>query len=178
MSRMVGVFGQFGIAADPVNFPHFVERVAQDGIETILVQHTDTQKAYDFLKGYNGKCALVGASLGAMSVCVFAGYLMGKTVDFVGGFQPSDWDPTGHDVDIQQPNDVITRAVTVPRNVLRALCFRNPAIWITGGLGHATYVLPQHSTTGLEVIPRFDAHPGDFGEAQDVMVARVVEALK
>ncbi len=182
MSRMVAMFGQYGAAADPVNFPRFVERVQQAGVEVLLCQHYDSQKAYSFLHGYKGRIALVGASLGAMSVVVCAGYLTPQPVHFVGGFQPSDYDPSGHSVNIPLKNasgevyDVITRAIELPRNVLSALCFRNPQAALTAGLGHAAYI--ERGDGRLQTIERLDVHPGDFGEAQDVMVERVLGALK
>lgn len=170
--KVAVVFGQFGDAADPVNLPHFRDRLAQAGVGTILIQHTDSQAAYDF-----NPDAYVGASLGAMSVCIMAGYRNPTRVKFVGGFQPSAWDPTGHNVNIPHDPEPITRAVNVPGNVAQALCFRNPIWAATGGLGHATYIASALNTR-LEVIDRPDVHPGDFGEAQDIMVARVLEAIK
>lgn len=180
MSRLVGVFGQYGAVADPIFLPSFVKRVADRGVETILVQHFDSKAAYDFLHGYSGRVALVGSSLGAMSVVVFAGYLHPQRIDFIGGFQPSDWDPSGHAVFIRDPNgDTITRAITVPSNVQKAVVFRNPVAAATGGLGHATWVLDPASnhTTDLKVIPRADVHAGDFPPAADIMFDQAMEAL-
>ena len=171
--KVAVVFGQFGAAADPVNLPAFEQRIQQAGHETILVQHTDTQKVYDFKPD-----AIVGASLGAGVAPIMAGYLQPRKIRFVGGFQPSDYDPVMHDVAIQDGDDLITRAVTVPANVQEALCFRNPIIAITGGLGHAAYVAADPKRTRLITLQRPDIHPGDFGEAQDIMVQRVLEALK
>lgn len=177
-ARIVVVFGQFGRLADPVNMPAFQQRLQQAGAETILIQHTDTQQAYDFLRAFSGFCGVIGASLGAGAAPVMAGYLDKKKVDFAGGFQPSDWDPVMHEVSIQSGTDLITRAVSVPANVANALCFRNPVIALTGGLGHATYVrAPGNTTTNLEVIERMDAHPGDFGVAQDTMFDRVTALI-
>lgn len=176
MSRVAVVFGQYGALADPLNLPTFRNRLVAQGVETILIQHDDSQKAYDFLHGYEHFCGLVGASLGAMSVAVMAGQLAPQTVHFVGGFQPSDWDPSGHMVCIKSGLDVITRAVTVPANVKQALCFRNPILAMTGGLGHATYVL-EDAATKIEIVERTDVHPGDFGVAQDQMVETVMKAI-
>lgn len=180
MSRCVVVFGQFGAAADPVNLPKFRSRLATGGIETILIQHDDSRAAIDFLRDYNGKIALVGASLGAMSAVIFAGYLVPRPVNFVGGFQPSDYDPSGHSVSIQDhdPEDLITRAIDVPSNVAEALCFRNPVAAMTGGLGHATYIAANPGSTRLTVVKRLDVHPGDFGEAADEMFDAVTGALE
>jgi hypothetical protein len=179
MSRVAVVYGQFGQIADPINLPHFNDRLKAAGVETILVQHTDTQQVYDWLHGYPGKCGVVGASLGAGVAPIMAGYLKPQKVNFVGGFQPSDWDPVMHPVSIQSGSDVITKAVTVPNNVLNALCFRNPVIGSTGGLGHATYVIdPDNQITDLRVVERVDVHPGDFGDAQDIMFNAVMEYLK
>lgn len=172
MSRVAVVFGQYGALADPANLPAFNARLLQAGIETILIQHYDSKSAYDFLHNYEGKKGLIGASLGAMSVLVFAGYLQPETIDFCGGFQPSDYDPSGHQVLIKEndPPDVITRAITVPRNVKKALCFRNPIAAATGGLGHATWIKDSNNTTTmLAVLKRLDIHPGDFGDAADQM---------
>lgn len=166
--RVAVVFGQYGGAADPVNLPHFRDRVAQAGHETVLVQHTDTQKVYDWKPD-----AIVGASLGAGAAPIMAGYLKPKIIRFVGGFQPSDWDPVMH-VD---PTSGL-RCVTVPDNVLEALCFRNPDPVETAGLGHAAYVVANHLKTKLTVVERHDIHPGDFGLAQDIMIEKLLEALK
>lgn len=178
IARIAVVFGQFGQMADPVNLPAFQQRLQQAGASTILIQHTDNQQAYDFLRTFSGFVGIVGASLGAGASPVIAGYLDKKKVDFVGGFQPSDWDPVMHEVSIQSGADVITRAVNVPANVANAMCFRNPIIATTAGLGHATYVLaPGNSATKLTVIERDDIHPGDFGVAQDAMFNRVMALI-
>ncbi len=161
--KVVVIFGQFGAAADPVNLPHFNNRLVGAGFQTILIEHTDSQKAYDFLRHYAGFKAIVGASLGAGASPIFAGNLKPATVDFVGGFQPSLWDPV-----------MRNGAVTVPDNVKYAVCFRNPVVAATGGLGAATYVLdPSNKTTKLSVIERNDVHPGDFGVAQDTMFSEI-----
>ena len=178
-ARIAVVFGQFGQLADPVNLPAFQQRLKQAGAQTILVQHTDSQQAYDFLRMFSGFCGIIGASLGAGAAPIMAGYLNKKKVDFVGGFQPSDWDPVMHEVSIQSGADLITRAVNVPANVTNALCFRNPVFAATGGLGHATYIrAPGNAVTSLEVIERNDMHPGDFGVAQDMMFDRVAGLIK
>lgn len=178
-ARVAVVFGQFGQVADPVNLPTFEQRLQKAGAETILVQHTDSQSVYNFLYGFAGFVGIVGASLGAGAAPIFAGYLKPAKVHFVGGFQPSDWDPVMHEVSIQNGTDLITRAVDVPATVLNALCFRNPVVATTAGLGHATYVLaPGNTTTKLSVIERTDAHPGDFGIAQDTMFVHVMALIQ
>lgn len=181
MSRAAVILGQFGFAADPINLPAFNKRLQAGGIETILVQHTDTQKVYDFLRDYKGKIGIFGSSLGAGIAPICAGYLQPRPVQIVGGFQPSDYDPVMHEVNLPRENntgiyDVVTRAVTVPNNVLEAICFRNPVLAATGGLGHAIYV--ASSAVHLQVYERNDPHPGDFGEAQDLMVEEALEALR
>lgn len=176
MSRAAIIFGQFGVAADPVSLPHFRDRLAAAGVDCMLVQHTDTQKVYDFLKGYRGKIGIFGSSLGAGIAPICAGYLQPQLVDFVGGFQPSDYDPVMHIVNLRSFSGLeIIRAVTVPNNVRQALCFRNPILALTGGLGHATYV--ASSAVRLRIVEREDAHPGDFGEAQDEMFETAMKAL-
>ena len=173
-ARVAVVFGQFGQIADPINLPHFRDRLTQAGVETILVQHTDTQKVYDWLKGWNGPIGAVGASLGAGIVNIMAGYLRPKPVAFTGGFQPSSWDPVMH-------MDPVTGLMTVnvPNNVKTALCFRNSVVAETGGLGSAIWKLADGNTvTKLTVVDRQDVHPGDFGPAQDTMFNAVMEAVK
>lgn len=181
-ARVAVIFGQYGAAADPANLPAFRFRLTSSGVETILVEHFDSQKVFSFLHGFDGFCATVGASLGAMSSVVCAGYLHPQTVHFVGGFQPSDFDPSGYTVNIPVETefgpDVITRAIEVPVNVREALCFRNPQIAMTGGLGHATFIAADPQKTKLTVINRLDVHPGDFGEAADTMFNAIMELAK
>lgn len=179
-ARIAVVFGQFGFAADPVNLPTFNKRLQNAGIETILIEHDDTKEAFAFLHGYAGKKGLIGASLGAMSVIVFARYMPQDEFAFAGGFQPSDYDPSGVNLLIaeQDPPDLITRGIYVPRNVKTALCFRNPVIAATGALGHATWLAEDATATKLTVVKRLDAHPGDFPPAADQMFDAVVEAMK
>ncbi len=161
--KVVVIFGQFGALADPINLPHFNQRLKAAGFDTILVEHTDSQKAYDFLRHYAGFKAIVGASLGAGAAPLFASNLKPAKVDFVGGFQPSYWDPLVH-------NDT----VTVPDNVKNAVCFRNPNFIATAGLGYGTYVIdPNNHVTKLRVIERGDVHPGDFGSAADLMFSEI-----
>jgi hypothetical protein len=170
--RAAVVFGQFGAVADPLNLPIFRNRLAKAGVETILVQHFDTQKVFDFLHNFPGRAGIFGSSLGAGVAPVMAGYLKDRPIDIVGGFQPSDWDPCLHPVLIKDGLDIITRAVAVPANVKFALCFRNPIAAGTLGLGHGTYVLaPENHFTELHVTKRADMHPGDFGISQDEMYA-------
>jgi hypothetical protein len=183
-ARIVVAFGQFGRAADPINLPHFRDRLNQAGVETILVQHDDSKSAVNFLRGFRGFTGCVGSSLGAMSAVVFAGYLHPQEVDFVGGFQPSDYDPSGHSVNIPLhhgsepvPYDIVTRAIEVPATVRRAVCFRNPVVAATGGLGHAIYIAADPAKTKLTVIERLDVHPGDFPPAQDTMFDAVMESI-
>lgn len=180
-ARVAVMFGQYGGAADPINLPNFRNRLSQRGVETILVQHFDSKPVYDFLKGFDGFRGIVGASLGAMSSVVCAGYLSPTPIDFVGGFQPSDWDPSGHAVNLmvhtEFGDDLITRAVTVPANVRAAVCFRNPQPALTGGLGHAAYIVADPQKTNLTTINRLDVHPGDFGVAQDTMVETIMERI-
>lgn len=178
--RVAVVFGQLGAAADPVNLPLFRQRLNDAGVETVLIQHDDTNGAVRFLRGYAGKKGLIGASLGAMSVIVFARYMPEDEFAFAGGFQPSDFDPSGVDVKIVEtdPPDVVTRAIYVPKNVKTALCFRNPAFAGTGGLGHATWIADDPKVTRLTVVKRLDIHPGDFPPASDEMLAAALEELR
>lgn len=88
-------------------------------------------------------------------------------IDFVGGFQPSLYDPRVH-------NGVIA----VPTNVVKAHCIYDPNFVDTGGLGAARYVLPPGSKTILTVTQHPGAHPDDWGVSQDMMFNDVVACLK
>src|SRR6266702_4113063 len=92
-ARIALIFGQFGAAADPVNLPHLRDRLELAGVKTILVQHTASQQVYDFLHAYRGFSGIVGSSLGAGAAPIFAGYLAPQRINYINGFQPSDFDP-------------------------------------------------------------------------------------
>lgn len=177
LKRCAVIFGQFNEAADPVNLPHFRDRLNAAGFETILVDHMDSRSVYNFLRRFDGFRSIVGASLGAGAAPLDAGYIA-DFIDFVGGFQPSWWDPVMHSVNIPHDPEPISKAVEVPSTVKEALCFRNPIFAATGGLGHATYIRRPTDHNKLTVIDRNDPHPGDFGEAQDIMVNKLVELAK
>lgn len=170
----VVIWGQFNEAADPINLPHFRDRLTLAGWDTILIDHMDSKSAVAFLRRPFRFKSVVGASLGAGAAPLMAGYAC-VPIDFVGGFQPSWWDPVMHSVNIPHDPEPITKAVTVPTLVKVALCFRNPIFAATGGLGHATYIKSDASKMKLTVIDRPDVHPGDFGEAQDIMFNTVTE---
>lgn len=179
-ARCAVVFGQFGRAADPIQLPMFNKRLQSAGVETVLIEHDDTKGAYAFLRGYAGKKGMIGASLGAMSVIVFARYMPDDEFAFCGGFQPSDFDPSGVSVEFEEtdPDDLITRAIFVPKNVKTGLVFRNPVVAMTGGLGHATWIADDIEATKLTIEKRLDAHPGDFPPAQDQMLQAALAALE
>lgn len=178
--RAVLVYGQFGALADPVQLNALAARLRAIGFEVIIVQHFDSTAAYNYLFNFDGFKVMIGSSLGAMSVVVFAGYMAHRQIDFIGGFQPSDFDPSGHSVNIplyrgQLQYDTITRAIIVPTNVKQGLVFRNPVVAMTGGLGHAAWIAANDKSTKLQTIEREDAHPGDFPPAQDTMFDTVKE---
>lgn len=131
--------------------------------------HIARQEIRDWLHGYKGFRGLIGDSLGAGVSAVYAGDLDGN-VNFVGGFQPSAWDPNG-----QGPLD--SRVIAVAMNVLAAYCIWNPW-WIeTGGLGSAHYVISSRSKTVLTTTEHHGAHPDDWGYSQDLMFNHLIALI-
>jgi hypothetical protein len=131
--------------------------------------HTARQQIRDWLYGFRGFRALIGDSLGAGAAALYAGDLDGN-VDFVGGFQPSAWDPVA-----QGP--IGDKTVTVAKNVLAAHCIWNPAFIETGGLGNAHYVITAGSKTVLTTTEHHAVHPDDWGWSQALMFAHVMALL-
>ncbi len=99
-----------------------------------------------------------------------SGDLTDGPVDFVGGFQPSDWDPIA-----QGP--LHNKTVTVAKNVLVAHCIWNPAFIETGGLGNAHYVITPGAKTKLTTTEHHGAHPDDWGYSQDLMFNHVMQLI-
>ena len=132
-------------------------RLRAIGFQTLLVNWNERQKAYDFLHGHTGKIALCGDSLGAGSAAQYAGDHQ-RAVDFVGGFQPSDYDTRAK-----------RKTILVPLNVVRAHCIYDPRFVDTLGLGQSQYVLPPKSKTILTTTQHPGAHPDNWGVAQDIM---------
>ncbi len=131
--------------------------------------HTARQQIRDWLHGFKGFRGLIGDSLGAGASALYAGDLDGY-VDFVGGFQPSAWDPIA-----QGP--MTNRVVVVARNVRVAHCIWDPAFIETGGLGNAHYVLSPGATTKLTLTEHHGAHPDDWGYSQDLMFNHVMQLI-
>ena len=142
------------------------------GISTIIVPHTGSQAAYDFLKGYVGFKAMLGDSLGAGAVNDFAQQL-DEPIDFVGGFQPSNYDPLAK----FDPEENLYY-LQVPRNVKFAHCIRNPNWFETVGLGNATYERVPGDKQPCLVTLHNGTHPDDWGYTQDIMVNQVKGMLK
>jgi hypothetical protein len=131
--------------------------------------HADRQGISSFLAGATGFVGLIGDSLGAGAAALYAGDIKGL-VDFVGGFQPSAWDPIG-----QGP--ISGRTILVAANVKVAHCIWNPVFVETGGLGNAHYVVHSGSKTVLTTTEHHGMHPDDWGYAQNLMVNHVSQLL-
>lgn len=143
--------------------PTLKTRFESIGCAVIIVPHTGSQASYDFLKGYTSFKAIIGDSLGAGAAAKFAEDL-DVEVDFVGGFQPSNYDPLAK-------YDPVTKLyyIQIPRNVKFAHCFRNPNWLETGGLGNATYERVPGDTQPCLVTLHNGTHPDDWGYTQDIM---------
>jgi len=151
--------------------PALATRLVAAHVEVQTFAHDARQAIRDWLWHYAGFRGLIGDSLGAGASALYAGDLTDGNVDFVGGFQPSAWDPIG-----QGP--VSDRTILVAANVLVAHCIWDPAFIDTGGLGNAHYVLPAGSKTKLTTTEHHGPHPDDWGYAQDLMFAHVMTCVE
>jgi hypothetical protein len=171
-ARIALIGGQgYPLTETLAGLPTLKKRLNGKGVDTGAgpFKHTDRQAIRDWLYGYKGFRALIGDSLGAGASALYAGDLDGS-VDFVGGFQPSAWDPIA-----QGPLN--SRTVTVAKNVLVAHCIWNSTFVETGGLGHAYYVITPGAKTKLSITDHHGAHPDDWGYAQDLMFYHVVQLI-
>jgi hypothetical protein len=150
--------------------PHMRDRLLALGVECRIFTHDARQDGYNYLHAFVGFRGLAGDSLGAGSAALFAGDLKGP-VDFVGGFQPSAWDPIGK-------GPLSNRYITVPPNVRYAHCIWDPVFLDTFGLGNCHYVITQGTKTVLSETRHRGAHPDDWGYAQDVMMSHIQLLLK
>jgi hypothetical protein len=172
-ARIALIGGQgYPLTETQAGLPTLKRRLNAKGVDTGLgpFSHLDRQKIRDWLHGFHGFRGLIGDSLGAGAAAIYAGDLDGN-VNFVGGFQPSAWDPVGK-------GPVNDRTITVAQNVLVAHCIWNPAFVETGGLGNAHYVTVPRSHTKLTTTEHHGAHPDDWGYAQDLMFAHAMSLIK
>jgi hypothetical protein len=149
--------------------PTLATRLQQLGVIVKTFGHADRQGISAFMVGGAGFRGLVGDSLGAGAAALYAGDFKGP-INFVGGFQPSAWDPIG-----QGP--ISARVITVAPNVKVAHCIWDPVFVETGGLGNAHYVVHPGKTI-LTTTEHHGAHPDDWGYAQDLMVNHISQLLK
>jgi hypothetical protein len=171
-ARIALIGGQgFPLTETQAGLPALKTRLNAAGVDTGEgpFSHMDRQRIRDWLHGFKGFRGLIGDSLGAGASAIYAGDLDG-TVDFVGGFQPSAWDPVG-----QGP--ISARTIVVAENVSVAHCIWNPWWVETGGLGSAHFVIGSKSKTKLTTTEHHGAHPDDWGWAQDVMFAHVMQSI-
>jgi hypothetical protein len=172
MTARIALIGGQGwpLTETQAGLPTLAARLKAKGVDVHTFAHSARQEIRDWLWHYHGFRGLIGDSLGAGASALYAGDLTDGPVDFVGGFQPSAWDPIA-----QGP--VRDRTVTVARNVLVAHCIWNPAFVETGGLGNAHYVIPQGSKTSLTLTEHHGAHPDDWGYSQDLMFTHVMQCI-
>jgi hypothetical protein len=155
--------GQFGRAADPINFGHFVTRVKMEGVD---IRHSPYQWSDDAriaaeieAAPADAKIVVCGASLGDDEVLQIANMLTAhkRTVDLAAGFQRSKFG-------VQ---------FKVPPNVLRAIEVHCPNI-LMDPFGDDPWVLEDgNTTTKLKNVPVLAVHPGDFGQGADIIVAAI-----
>jgi hypothetical protein len=148
--------------------PTLAKRLQELGVTVQTFAHDNRQGISSFLAGATGFRGLVGDSLGAGAAALYAADLK-SPVDFVGGFQPSAWDPIG-----QGP--ISARTITVASNVKVAHCIWDPLFVETGGLGNAHYVIHPGATI-LTTTEHHGAHPDDWGYSQDLMVNHIAQLL-
>lgn len=140
-------------------------RLQKVNVETLLINWDQRQEAYNFMNGFGGFRAYIGASLGAGSAAQYPGDVTG-IVDLAGGFQPSMDDARA-----------VKGEITVAANVARAYCVRDP-IWLdTGGLGQARFVVAPNAKTQILTMEQRMAHDDDWGTAQDWIYQETVNLI-
>lgn len=173
MTRIALIGGMgYPVTESAAGLPALKQRLKASGIDTGAgpFSHTDRQSIKDWLHGYKGYRGLIGDSLGAGAAALYASDLDGS-VDFVGGFQPSAYDPIAH-------GPLSHREIVVPANVRVAHCIRNPWWVETVGLGYAYYVTLPKAKTILTTTERQGAHPDDWGYSQNLMVTHLLFCIK
>lgn len=131
-------------------------------VPDVPFHYADSQGIYDFLKDADWRGS-VGDSFGADYEVNDFGSL---PIDFAGGFQPSMY-----------ATDVRNGVITLPPNIKRAHCIRDPD-WIdTGGLGYAKWVAADPKKTLLITTEHRGAHPDDTGYTQDLIFAEVKQLI-
>lgn len=172
MTPRIALIGGQGwpLTETAAGLPALTQRLQAQGVEVQTFAHDARQQIRDWMHGFHDFRALIGDSLGAGASALYAGDLVGE-IDFVGGFQPSAWDPIG-----QGPiND---RTIVVAKNVVVAHCIWNPNFAETGGLGNAHYVIAPGAKTKLTITEHHGAHPDDWGYSQDLMFNHVMLCIK
>lgn len=163
---LVGGLG-YPVTETEAGMPTLQQRFVAIGVTCQIFTHLDSNGCYAFLKGYSGFRAIIGDSLGAGAANRFA-QDQGDAIQFVGGFQPSNYDPLCK-------FDPTTQLyyITVPSNVKVAHCIRDPN-WIdTSGLGNATYERLPGDKQPCLVTLHPGAHPDDWGYSQDLIFNQV-----
>jgi len=158
--------GQFGHAADPVNFDRFVQQVKAEGVNIMHspYQWSDDAKIAAEIEAAPKDATIIvgGASLGDNETLEIANLIAGKRdIDLAFGFQRSKFG----------------RQFQVPRNVIRAIEIHCPNI-LADPFGDDPWVLASGNTrTLLKNIPVIAPHPGDFGQGADIIVAAIKQVV-
>lgn len=168
-SRVALIGGQgWPLTETAAGLPALAKRLQAVGVEVNTFAHDARQQIHDYLAGFVGFRGLIGDSLGAGAAALYAGDI--SQADFVGGFQPSAYDPIG-----QGPlND---RTITVAKNVAVAHCIWDPVFFDTFGFGYAHYVVAPGAKTKLTVTEHRGAHPDDWGYSQDLMFNHLMQCI-
>lgn len=173
MSGRIALIGGQGWPATEtvLGLPTLQKRLQAEGFDVQSYSRLWREQIRDWLIDTPSPIALIGDSLGAGAAAIYAKDLAPRLVQFVGGFQPSAWDPVGE-------GPTTDRIIPVSINVTFAYCIWDPVFLDTGGLGNAHYVIAPGQKTSLSLTEHRGAHPDDWGYAQDLMVSHCVIAMK
>ena len=159
--------GQFGHAADPINFDRFVARVKAEGVNVMHspYQWSDDAQIVNEIEAApkDAKIVVCGASLGDNEVLQIANMLAAKrNIDLACGFQRS----------------VFGVQFKIPANIVKAMEIHCPNIFVDP-FGDDPWILADgNTTTKLRNVPIIAAHPGDFGQGADILIAAIRQVVQ
>jgi len=155
----------YPVTETPWGMPRLKSRFEALGYEVLLVNWAERQQVYNFVQG-DGPLAYLGDSLGAGSAAQYPGDIK-RPVQFVGGFQPSEYDARSRNIQI-----------TVAGNCELAHAVFDPWWMDTAGLGYARYARAADSKTIVLNTEHRGAHPDDWGWSQDLLYHHAVSQLE
>jgi hypothetical protein len=163
-----------GIDVDPgsTEFTNKVKLLAPDRIDIGNSPYRDyqiPQIATDFTNAPANAIRIGGGvSLGCNDIGAVGQYAPSVTIHGIWGFQASDYGLKAH------PG---TTYDGIAKNVLFAHEVYNP-LWIqTLGLGHYEWVVAPGSKTNLYISKRYDFHPGETEQAQEMFLSEIARVI-